>query len=38
LGDVGLTIDEVFAFAEFHEVAEAEADDGAEGDAEDNLV
>lgn len=38
LGDVGLTVDEVLAFAETHEVAESYPDEGAEYDTHDDLV
>jgi len=35
---VRLTIDELFALAEFHEVAEEETDDGSEDTGENNLI
>ena len=38
MGDVGLTVDEIFAFTETHEVAEPYPDKGAEYDTHDDLV
>lgn len=38
LGDVGVPIDEVEAFAEFHEVSEGEAEERAHDDSEGDLV
>ena len=38
LRDIGLPVDEVIAFTEFHEVSECKADKGANDDAEDDLV